>query len=182
MLIEHPYLIPLVGGFLAGASAVLFRRASQVFGSWLGWLSLAASAAAGASFLAAFLWGATISPAMVPSIAQVVLGLLLAFAGSIFAGWSLRVRGVGVLRIWRSDRFEQDQPFRTIRRPLELGTFAGVLGLCLLRPAPTVWICLAVWALLWSALLELGDWELRLRLPACRDYLKRTPRYVPRRR
>jgi hypothetical protein len=43
-----------------------------------------------------------------------------------------------------------------------------------------VWICLAVWITLWNAMLELGEWELRQRLPACREYLSQTPRYFPR--
>jgi hypothetical protein len=54
-------------------------------------------------------------------------------------------------------------------------------GLCWLRPATPVWVCLAVWIFLWNGMLELGEWELRQRLPACRDYLRRTPRYLPRR-
>jgi protein-S-isoprenylcysteine O-methyltransferase Ste14 len=110
---------------------------------------------------------------------QTAAGLVLAVAGSALAGWSLRVRGVGVLRSWRAERSEHPQPFRTLRRPVELGLTLCVLGLCWLRPSATVWICLAAWLTLWNAVLELGDWELRQRLTACRDYLKRTPRYVP---
>ena len=92
----------------------------------------------------------------------------------------IRVRGLGTLRIWDAGRFEQQRPYRVIRRPLELGVMLLAFGLCWLRPAPSVWICLAAWILLWNGMLELGEWELRQRLPACRDYLKRTPRYLPR--
>jgi protein-S-isoprenylcysteine O-methyltransferase Ste14 len=180
VLLDHPYLLPVFGGFLAGASAVLLRKAEAAFGAWLGWLSLLASAASAASFLAGFLWAATMSAAAAPSGLQIVAGFALALAGSALAGWSLRVRGVGVLRAWRADRFERAQPYRTIRRPLDLGWMVCVLGLCWLRPSPTVWVCLAAWLAMWNILLELGDWELRQRLPACRDYMKRTPRYVPR--
>jgi protein-S-isoprenylcysteine O-methyltransferase Ste14 len=76
---------------------------------------------------------------------------------------------------------ETQLPFRAIRRPIELGAMITVTGLCWLRPAPSIWICLGTWIVLWNGILELGDWELRHRLPGCRDYLRRTPRYLPRR-
>lgn len=182
MLVDHPYLIPIIGGFLAGCSAILLRRAAEAFGAWLGWLSLAASAASAGSFVAGFLWAATTPPVVSPSSVQIFTGLLFALAGSALAGWSLRVRGVGVLRAWHANRFEQHQPYRSIRRPLELGVMICVAGLCWLRPATPVWLCLAAWVVLWNGMLELGEWELRQRLPACRDYLKRTRRYLPRTR
>jgi len=53
-------------------------------------------------------------------------------------------------------------------------------SLALLFNASTVWVCLGMWILAWNLVLEAGDWELRQRLPACRDYMKRTPRYLPR--
>jgi protein-S-isoprenylcysteine O-methyltransferase Ste14 len=98
----------------------------------------------------------------------------------MLAGWGLRVRGLGPLRVWRVDRFEQRRPFRLLRRPIELGAMAAAAGAAILRNSPTVWVCLAAWILVWNIMLELGDWELRQRLPACRDYIKRTPRYLPR--
>jgi hypothetical protein len=180
MLTETPYLMPVVAGALAGSSAILLRWAARVFGTWLGWISLAAAAASAASFLAAFLWAAATPPVVTPSNLQILAGTMLALAGGALTGWAVRVRGVGVMRVWRPDRFEQRLPFRAIRRPLELGVMTLVAGLCWLRPAAPVWTCLAVWLLLWNGMLELGEWELRQRLPACRDYLKRTPRYVPR--
>lgn len=193
MLAQVPYLLPVLAGFIAGCSAVLLRRAAHVMGEWLVWLSTFASLASAAAFLAGFIWAAqtAAAPALVdspragpspitPSSAQAVVGLALTLAGSILLGWSLRVRGLGTQRMWDASRFEQQRPYRVIRRPLELGGMACVFGLCWLRPIPPVWICLAAWIALWNVMLELGDWELRRRLPACRDYLKRTPRYVPR--
>ncbi len=179
MLAEYPYLILTLGGFLAGCSAILLRRAALVFGAWLGALSLAAAVASAASFLTAFSWAATTPPIATPSGAHIVDGLFLALAGGALAGWALRIRGVGVLRAWRADRFEGHLPYRAIRRPLELGVMVCATGLCLLRPAAPVWVCLAAWVILWNGMLELGEWELRQRLPACRDYYRRTPRYVP---
>jgi protein-S-isoprenylcysteine O-methyltransferase Ste14 len=177
---EVPYLIPILAGFLAGCSAILLRQAERALGDWLGWLSLAAAAASAGSFLAGFLWAASTPPVAAPSGAQILAGCLLALAGGVLVGWAVRARGLGVLRLWRADRFEQGLPYRAIRRPLELGVIVSTAGLCWLRPAPPVWVCLAVWITLWNAMLELGEWELRQRLPACREYLRRTPRYFPR--
>jgi protein-S-isoprenylcysteine O-methyltransferase Ste14 len=200
MLAQLPYLLPLIAGFVAGCSAVFLRRAAEIIGTWLVWISMVASLAAASAFAAGFLWAgqtaaapdvvsrlqASTAPAAAPlaltapSVAQAVAGLALALAGGILVGWSLRIRGLGVQRRWESTRFEQRRPYRDIRRPLELGVMAAVLGLCWLRPSPAVWICFGAWVLLWNVVLELGEWELRQRLPACRDYLKRTPRYLPR--
>ena len=180
MLAEAPYLIPVLAGFLAGCSAILLRQAERVLGDWLGWLSLAAAASSAGSFLAGFLWAASTPPVAAPSGVQILAGCLLALAGGVLVGWAVRARGLGVLRLWRADRFEQGLPYRAIRRPLELGVMVVAAGLCWLRPAPPVWVCLAVWIALWNGMLELGEWELRQRLPACRDYLRRTPRYLPR--
>ena len=177
---EVPYLIPVFAGFLAGCSAILLRQAERVLGDWLGWLSLVAAAASAGSFLAGFLWAASTPPVAAPSGAQILAGCLLALAGGAMVGWAIRARGLGVLRLWRADRFEQRLPYRAIRRPLESGVIVLTAGLCWLRPAPPVWACLAVWITLWNGMLELGEWELRQRLPACRDYLRRTPRYLPR--
>lgn len=57
---------------------------------------------------------------------------------------------------------------------------AAAAGLAVLWNASTVWVCLGTWLLAWNLMLEMGDWELRRRLPACRDYMKRTPRYLVR--
>jgi hypothetical protein len=74
MLIEYPYLLPIIAGALAGGSAVLLRRAEKTFGPGLGWLSLAAAAGSAAAFAAGFLWAATIPPVPTPSTWQAVAG------------------------------------------------------------------------------------------------------------
>lgn len=179
MLAAYPFLLLVAGGFLAGSSAVLLRRAASMLHDGLGAFSLLAGIASAAAFLAAFAWAWTISPDAAPTPPATIAGWLTMLAGGALAGWAFRVRGVGVLRSWRLDRFEQRQPFGTIRRPLELGLMIAVAGVCLLRPAAALWVLFASWLLVWNAVLELGEWELRRRLPACRDYLKRTPRYLP---
>lgn len=180
MFANYPFLMLSLAGFLAGVSAILLRRATSVFGRRLGLLSLAAGVGSAAAFGAAFYWAAMTPPTGVPSKAETFGGIALALAGSVLAGWALRVRGIGVLDRWRPERFERRQPYRSIRRPVELGLMACATGLCWLRPAAPVWVWLAAWIVPWNVMLELGDWELRRRLPACRDYLKRTPRYLPR--
>jgi len=177
---DAPYLIPVFAGFFAGWSAILLRWAARVLGAWLGWLSLAAAAASAGSFLAGFLWAASTPPVARPSTVQILGGCLLALSGGALTGWALRQRGFGVLRSWRADLFEKRLPLRALRRPMELSVMASVAGLCWLRAAPPVWLCPALWVLLWNGMLELGEWELRRRLPACRDYLRRTPRYIPK--
>ena len=181
MLERFPFLILILAGFLAGGSAVLLRRAASVYGVSLGFVSLAASVAAAIAFLFAFYWASSMAGEITPAaVGWNLVAWVVALAGGVLAGWGIRVRGVGVLRVWRAEPFEQHRPFRLLRRPIELGVMAVAAGLAILRNATTVWVCLAGWIVLWNLMLELGDWELRQRLPACRDYMKRTPRYLPR--
>jgi len=179
---SYPFSILIVGGLLVGFSAVLLRRAASVLGQWLEALSILAAVCAAAAFSLAFYWASTLVESPPPSVVQAVVGWLLALVGAMLAGWGLRARGVGPLRVWRAERMERVQPLRTIRRPLELGTMILVSGLSILRATRPVEVCLASWIIAWNLILELGDWELRQRLPACRDYMKRTPRYLPRAR
>lgn len=181
MLERFPFTILILGGFLAGGSAILLRRASSVFGERLGLISMAASLGSAVAFVSAFYWAATMAGAPASAaVGRSLIGWALALAGGTLAGWGLRVRGLGVLRRWPADRFEQRRPFRLLRRPIELGVMAAAAGLAVLWNASTVWLCLGTWLLAWNLMLEMGDWELRQRLPACRDYMKRTPRYLVR--
>ena len=180
MLERFPFFMLVLGGLLARGSAILLRRAASVFGEWLGLFSVAASLGSAAAFVSAFYWAATIAGPAPAALGRSLLGWALALAGGALAGWGLRVRGLGVLRRWSAERFEQRRPFRLIRRPIELGVTAAATGFAVLWNGFTVWVCLGTWILAWNVMLEVGDWELRQRLPACRDYMKRTPRYLPR--
>jgi hypothetical protein len=181
VLERFPFLILVLGGFLAGGSAVLLRRAASVFGEWLGLISVAASLSSAVAFVSAFYWSATMAGAPASAaVGRSLIGWALGLVGGALAGWGLRVRGLGVLRRWPVERFEQRRPFRLLRRPIELGVTAAAVGLAVLWNASTVWVCLGTWHLAWNLMLEMGDWELRQRLPACRDYMKRTPRYLVR--
>ncbi len=180
MIQSYPFLILVAGGLLAGWSAVLLRRAASVFGPWLEAASILPAVSAAAVFTAAFYWASTSGEAPRPSVVQAIFGWLLALGGAVLAGWGLRARAIGPLRVWRAERMERLQPLSTIRRPIELGTMILVSGLSILRATRPVGVCLASWIIAWNLILELGDWELRQRLPASRDYMKRTPRYLPR--
>lgn len=181
MLAAYLFLLPVIGGFLAGCSAVLLRRAASIMGAWLEVLAAAAALASVAAFGWGLYWAWALAPADEPSSpGRVFLGLALALAGGSLAGWGLRARGWRPRRIWRSERDELRQPYRTIRRPVVLGVMFFGLGLGVLADRSAFWFALAATFAAWSVILELADWEQRLRLPACRDYMRRTPRYVPR--
>ena len=180
MIETYPFLILIAGGLLAGCSAVLLRRAASVFGTWLEAVSFLAAVGAATAFGSAFYWASTLAVAPPPLVGQTIFGWLLALGGAVLAGWGLRARGIGALRRWETDRMERLQPMRTLRRPIELGTMILMSGLSILRATRPVGVCLLSWIVAWSLILELGDWELRQRLPACRDYFRRTPRYLPR--
>ncbi len=180
MIESYPFLILIVGGMLAGFSAVFLRRAASVFGLWLEALSMLAAAGAAAAFVLAFSWASTLAKAPPPLVGQTVVGWLLALGGAALVGWGLQARGIGPLRRWNGERMERRAPLRTIRRPIELGTMLLASGLSILRATRPVGVCLVSWIIAWNLILELGDWELRQRLPASRDYVKRTPRYLPR--
>lgn len=104
----------------------------------------------------------------------------LAMAGGLFAGWGVRARGWKARHTWRAERDELRQPYRTIRRPIVVGLSIVGLGLGVLAERAAVWVCLAAIFVAWSVIQELADWEQKQRLPACRDYMRRTPRYLPR--
>ncbi|HSR48666.1 MAG TPA: hypothetical protein VLL77_11860 [Anaerolineales bacterium] len=183
MLASYPFLLIIIGGWLAGCSAVLFRRAARTLGPWLEVPALAAAACAAAAFGWAIYWAWDLSPVPPPiTLIASVSGWALTLAGGMLAGWGLRARGWKPRRAWRPERDELRQPYRTIRRPIVLGLSTVLIGLAILSGRPAVWLCAFAVLLAWNLILELWDWEQRHRLPACRDYMRRTARYLPFRR
>lgn len=183
MLESYPFLLIVVGGLLAGCSAVLLRRAGQTLGQWLEIPALASTAGAVAAFAWAIYWAWDLSPLPPPiPLIQSALGWALAMAGGLLAGWGQRARGWKPRRSWRPERDELRQPYRTIRRPIVFGLSTVLIGLAVLGGRPAVWLCVAAVLAAWNLILELSDWEQRHRLPACRDYMRRTARYIPFRR
>lgn len=181
MLEVYPFLLLILAGLAAAISAVLLRRASPALGSWLLDLSTVVDVVAAAAMVWALVWAWGIEfPPQVQPRALLLAGWGLALAGGALAGWGTRRRGLGPLRRWSSERFETSPPYRLIRRPIFLGLTALSAGLALLRGTTALGVWLAGVVVAWSLALELGDWELRRRLPASRDYLRRTPRVFPR--
>jgi protein-S-isoprenylcysteine O-methyltransferase Ste14 len=181
-LLNYPFVLTLAAGALAGASAILLRRASAVYGQWLSSLAILLQVGATLAFGWSFYWAWTIvepsENAGFPVLAA--LGWFLALGGGALTLQALSVRGVGALSSWPAARVENRAPYRHIRRPIAVGLFLVLLGATLIVDTVPAYACLIAFVLLAHGLLELGDWELKLRLPGARDYIKRTPRYLPR--
>jgi hypothetical protein len=182
LLLYYPFALTLVAGVLAGASAILLRRASAAYGQWLASIAILLQAAATLAFGWSFYWAWTIvrpsENAGFPILAA--LGWFLVLGGGALTLRAFSVRGVGALRSWAAVKVENRAPYRHIRRPIAVGVFLVLLGATLIVDTVPAYACLIATAMLVHGLLELGDWELKLRLPESRDYIRRTPRYFPR--
>lgn len=181
-LLYYPFVLTLAAGALAGASAILLRRASAMVGAWLKGIALLLQAAAVIAFAWSFYWAYTIvEPSQntgFPVLAA--LGWFAILGGAALGVQALSVRGMSALRSWPAARVEGRAPYRHIRRPIGAAVFLLLLGATLIVDTVPAYACLGLAAVLLHALLELADWELRTRFPESRDYLKRTPRYIPR--
>jgi protein-S-isoprenylcysteine O-methyltransferase Ste14 len=175
-------MLTLAAGALAGASAILLRRASAVYGQWLTWIAILLQVAAALAFGWSFYWAWTIvepsENAGFPVLAA--LGWFSILGGAALTLQALSVRRLGALKSWRAAKVENRAPYRHIRRPIAVGVFLVLLGATLIVDTVPAYACLVATVLLVHGLLELGDWELKLRFPESRDYFKRTPRYLPR--
>jgi hypothetical protein len=183
-LLSYPFILTLAAGALAGASAVLLRRASSFYGRWVVLFVVLLSLGAALAFAWSFYWSWTLVEgtrnAGFPVLAA--LGGLALVAGIALGAQALFARGMASRRSWAPGRLQQMSPYKHIRRPFATAAFLGLLGETLIVDTVPAYACLLAASLLVHALLELGDWELRLRLPEARPYLDRTPRYIPRRR
>ena len=182
LILQFPFLLSLLAGMLAGLSAVLLRRAALVLGSglrWLAWLLTACSVAAAAlSFV--WSWSLYQPPAGSGNPLLTALGGLLGLAGVLLTLRALSVRGLRELYTWPAAKLENRSPYRQVRRPIGLGLMMVALGATLVVDTFPAWVCFFVWLILTHLQLEVEEWEMRHRLPGARDYLKRTPRYIPR--
>jgi len=181
-LLSYPFTLTLAAGALAGASAVFLRRASSFYGRWLLAFAVLLQLAAVLAFGWSFYWSWT----LVEPSRNAGFPVLAAFGGfAILGGLALGVqalsgRVMGSLRSWSPARLEGRPPYKQIRRPFATAAFLGLMGETLIVDTVPAYACLIVGSLLIHGLLELGEWELRLRLAESRDYLSRTPRYIPR--
>ncbi len=181
-LLSYPFALTLAAGALAGASAVLLRRASSFYGRWVAPFGDLLSLAAAVAFAWSFYWSWTLVKGTrntgFPVLAA--LGGLAVVGGIALGAQTLFVRGMASLRSWTPARLQERPPYKHVRRPFATAAFLGVLGETLIVDTVPAYACLLAASLLIHALLELGEWELRLRLPEARPYLERTPRYIPR--
>lgn len=181
-LFSFPFILTLAAGALAGASGILVRRASASLGRWLLGPSILLQGAALLAFGWSFYWSWTLvepsQNAGFPVLAA--LGWALVLAGLALGLRAVSVRGMGFLRTWTVARMESQPPYRRIRRPIAAAAFLILFGISLIVDTIPAYVCLIAAVPLIHAVLELGDWELQLRLPESRDYIRRTPRYFPR--
>ncbi len=181
-LLQFPFVLTLAAGGLAGASAVLLRRAAAAFGRPILLLSLALDAAAAAAFAFSFGWAWSMGePSRATGFALfVVLGMVSLLGGMALIIQGLSLRGLSVIHAWSPGKFEVRTPYRQLRRPIAAGVMLMALGLALLVDTIVLWVCFVLWWIIVHLLLELREWEMKQRFPECRDYLRRTPRYLPR--
>lgn len=181
-LLQFPFVLTLAAGMLAGVSAALLRRTSAVLGSGLRWLGRILSLASVPMAICSFLWSWSMykPPAGSADPLRMALGWLLALGGTALTLRALSVRGLGELDAWPAARLENRTPYRQVRRPIGLGLILLALGATLVVATVPAWVCFLLWLVLILFQLEVEEWELHQRLPAARDYLKRTPRYLPR--
>ncbi len=181
LLSEAPFLLALVGAFLAGSSALLMRRASLVLG-WRLWpFTWVLSAAGTAAILWAFSWAWSLEDPLPPAAALHLLAWLTLAGGIGLAGWAGLVLGRRALLPGPRDRLQTAPPYRHLRHPMALGWALAGLGASAIVGTRPAWVCYAIWLVLQWLLLLMEEWELRARLPAGPDYFGHTPRFIPRR-
>jgi protein-S-isoprenylcysteine O-methyltransferase Ste14 len=181
-LLGYPFLLSLLAAALAQASAVSLRRASIALGSAPWNLSLILSTCSIGASVWSMVWSWSLGDSAPDSAHSLltILGWLVALGGALLTAEAVRVRGLSPLRAWPQARIESRPPYRWIKRPLEVGLILIALGATLIVHKIAGWVCFGSWLVGYLLLLELAERELQARLPEAGDYLKRTPRYLPR--
>jgi len=119
-------------------------------------------------------------PLLAGSPALKIVGLaLLVGGGVIILAALVTIRARAALPSTR-DALAQEGLYGRVRHPIHSGTFLEFAGLFLFRPTAAVAVAsgLGVLWLLVQTFLEERD--LRQRIPAYNEYMKRVPRFVPR--
>jgi protein-S-isoprenylcysteine O-methyltransferase Ste14 len=182
-LSAYPFVLALLAAGLAELSAILLRRVASTIGRWLYWLAGLLSLVAAGSLIWSYTWAMSISPTSPWGNALTqALGAILLLAGGGLLLWSLATLGVQSLLAQETSRLISHGPYRFLRRPM--GFAVGLLGIggALTSASPAMWVWFFGWLILSQPLFELEEWELRARLAGADEYLRRTPRYLPRRR
>lgn len=118
-----------------------------------------------------------------------VLGVVLARPGLLtnLVGTGLVALGLG-LRVWAAGVLEKgaglctDGPYRCVRHPLYLGSFAAAVGFCLMMNVMWGWIIvLPLFLILYAAQVSLEERRLREQYgKSHKDYAAEVPKLLPR--
>ncbi len=113
------------------------------------------------------------------SVPETIFGVLSFTGGVGMLLWSFASLGWRSFFAWPTASLETRHAYAHIRRPMFIGTTFLFLGVTLLLSRDALWIWMVSWLILSQPLLELEEWELRLRFPVAKDYYARTGRYIP---
>jgi protein-S-isoprenylcysteine O-methyltransferase Ste14 len=182
-LSSYPFVLPLLAAAIAELSAILLRRTAATLGRRLFWVAGFLSSVAAGSLIWSYTWAMSITP-VTPwgsALTQALGGIVLLAGGGLLL-WSFATLGVESLVANERSRLVSHGPYRFMRRPM--GAAIALLGIggALTNGGPVMWIWLFGWLILSQPLFELEEWELRTRVNDAEAYLRRTPRYLPRRR
>lgn len=182
LLLSYPFVLTILAGGLAGASAILLRRAGLSLGRWADALAGLLGLGAALAFAWSYFWAWSLSEPSREgaSLFMVGLGWLLVLAGAALAAVALSVGGVRALLSGPSARASARLPYRRVRRPLPAGLMLVAFGVSMVGDTLVLWVCFLLCLVLTHLLLELWDWEVCQRHPGLREYFERTPRYLPR--
>lgn len=181
LISDNPFILAIVAGAVAEASAILLRRIAPVFGSWCWWLSRGLTLFAYLSLTWSLYWAIreAIDPLATYNPLVVVIGGISLLLGIVLIAWAMFVLGRRTFLAWPGDKLETRPPYRHLRRPMGLGVIFLGLGVAVILNTGSTWIWLLMWLIGSLLLYELEEWELRQRIPAAKEYHKKTPRYVP---
>jgi protein-S-isoprenylcysteine O-methyltransferase Ste14 len=184
LLSTNPFLLALLAAMVAETCAILIRAVTPSLSWWFWWLANLVSILALVSFLWSFLWATSVREDFIEilSVPETILGVLSIVGGGGMLLWSFASLGWRSFFAWPTASFETRHVYAHIRRPMFVGAALFFLGVALLLSRDALWIWMASWIVLSQPLLELEEWELRLRFPMAKDYYTRTKRYIPRRR
>jgi protein-S-isoprenylcysteine O-methyltransferase Ste14 len=178
------FLIPLLLGFVLSGASAFTAAYSRLWGERGG--RIATSTLRNLLGIPLWLFGFVLawkqSAALIfsPSRTSLALGWLLIGLGSVPALWGHVELG------WRThmpsmrDTLVRDGLYAYVRHPIYSGGFVILLGLALLKPTLTVVLAcaLAIGFLVVQAFLE--EMDLLQRLPAYKEYMQQTTRFIPR--
>ncbi len=179
---SYPFVLAFLAAALAEFSATLIRRTAPMMGKWLWGLAGILSTLSAAGLVWSFIWMVSMQSPQLQSPAVVfqAIGMLIMVPGGFLLIWSGMSLARQTFYAWPGARLVTKSPYDYLRRPMGVGIGLIALGLALLTNSQASWVWLLAWVILSPLLIELEEWELKMRLPGAEDYFSRTPRYLPR--